>query len=312
MSLIGGHHYQAVVNWTPFDNTTPSGETVITPGTITIGMQYVSDLIDAAAAAASKAQVAVVFASDYNSEAFDRPSLALPGDQDALIEAVAAANPRTVVVLNTGGPVLMPWLPNVNGVVEAWYPGEEDGAAIAAILFGDVDPAGRLPVTFPSSDAQGAVDGLTQWPGIDLTSTFSEGLDVGYRWYQATGTQPLFPFGFGLSYTGFSLGGLSVTPSDGGYSVAVDVTNTGSRAGTDVPQVYLTDPAAAGQPPAQLAAFSPVNVAPGQTKAVTLDVPASAFQSFLAGGWTTVPGTYTLSVGESSVDLPLSTTVTIP
>ncbi len=310
VNLVGGHHYQVVLDWTPFDNTTPSGESVITPGTITIGMQYVSALIDAAAAAASKAQVAVVFASDYNSEAFDRPSLALPGDQDALIEAVAAANPRTVVVLDTGGPVLMPWLSSVAAVVEAWYPGEQDGAAIASVLFGDFDPSGRLPVTFPSSDATGAVDAPTQWPGVDLTSTFSEGVDVGYRWYHATGTQPLFPFGFGLSYTHFSLGGLSVAPSGGGYAVTVDVTNTGSRAGTDVPQVYLTDPAAAGQPPAQLVAFSPVTLAPGQTRAVTLAVPSSAFQSYLGGGWTTVPGPYTLAVGESSGDLPLSTTVT--
>ncbi len=312
VDLVGGHHYQVVLDWTPFDNTTPSGESVITPGTLTIGMQYVSGLITAAATVAGKAQVAVVFASDYNSEAFDRPSLALPGDQDALIAAVAAANPRTVVVLNTGGPVLMPWLSSVAGVVEAWYPGEEDGAAIAALLFGDVDPSGHLPVTFPSSNGQGAIASGTQWPGVDLTSTFSEGLDVGYRWYNATGTQPLFPFGFGLSYTGFAFDGLSVTPSSDGYSVTVEVTNTGSRTGTEVPQVYLTDPSAAAQPPAELAAFSTVTLAPQQSTAVTLDVPDSAFQSYLAGGWTTVPGTYTISVGDSSTNLPLSTTVAAP
>jgi beta-glucosidase len=312
MQLVGGHHYRMVVDWTPFDNTTPSGESFVTPGTITIGMQYVSPLVDAAAAAASRAQVAVVFASDYNSEAFDRPSLSLPGDQDALIEAVAAANPRTVVVLDTGGPVLMPWLSSVAGVVEAWYPGEEDGAAAAAVLFGDVDPSGKLPVTFPASNGQGAISSGTQWPGVDLTSTYSEGLDVGYRWYHATGTQPLFPFGFGLSYTAFSFGGLTVSPSGAGYTVTVDVTNTGSRTGTEVPQAYLTDPAAAGQPPAQLAAFSTVTLAPGQTEAVTLDVPTSAFQSYLSGGWTTVPGSYTLSVGDSSANLPLSATVTVP
>jgi beta-glucosidase len=312
VDLVGGHRYQVVLDWTPFDNTTPSGESTITPGTITIGMQYVTGLIDAAAAAASKAQVAVVFASDYNSEAFDRPSLSLPGDQDALIEAVAAANPRTVVVLNTGGPVLMPWLPSVAGVVEAWYPGEEDGNATAAVLFGDVDPSGHLPVTFPSSDTQGGAAAPTQWPGTDLTSTFSEGLDVGYRYDHATGSQPLFPFGFGLSYTGFSLSGLSVAPSGDGYSVTVDVTNTGTRTGTEVPQVYLTDPAAAGQPPAQLAAFSTVHLAPNQSASVTLDVPAGAFESYLAGGWTTVPGTYTMSVGDSSANLPLSANVVVP
>ena len=253
----------------------------------------------------------MVFASDYNSEAYDRPSLALPGDQDALIAAVAAVNPRTVVVLNTGGPVLMPWLPNVAAVIEGWYPGEEDGAAIAALLFGDFDPSGRLPVTFPSSDTGGGVDSAAQWPGVDLTSDFSEGLDVGYRYDHATGTQPLFPFGFGLSYTDFALGGLSVVPTGPGYSVTVDVTNTGSRTGTEVPQVYVTDPAAAGQPPAQLAAFSTITLAAHQTAAVTLAVPASAFQSYLANGWTTVPGPYTISVGDSSANLPLSATVTV-
>ncbi len=312
VDLVGGHHYHVVADWTPFDNTTPSGETAITAGTISIGMQYDSGLIDAAAAAASKAQVAVVFASDYNSEAFDRPSLSLPGDQDALIEAVAAANPRTVVVLNTGGPVLMPWLSSVAAVVEAWYPGEEDGAATAAVLFGDVDPSGHLPVTFPSSDAQGVTAAPTQWPGVDLTSTFFEGLDVGYRYDHATGSQPLFPFGFGLSYTDFALSGLSVAPSGTGYSVTVDVTNTGARTGIEVPQVYLTDPAAAGQPPAQLAAFTTVHLAPHQSASVTLDVPASAFESYLADGWTTVPGTYTISVGDSSANLPLSASVVVP
>ncbi len=310
--LVAGHPYHIVIDWEPFDNRTPSGETLVVPGSLTVGMQYVSDAIDAAAAAARKAQVAVVFAADYNSEAYDRPSLALPGDQDALIAAVAAANPRTIVVLDTGGPVLMPWLNSVAGVVEAWYPGEEDGAAIAALLFGDVAPTGRLPVTFPASDAQTAVASGAQWPGVNLTSYFSEGLDIGYRYDHATGTQPLFPFGYGLSYTSFSLSNLSVTASGSGETVAVDVTNTGTRSGTDVPQVYVTDPAAAGQPPAQLAAFSPVTVGPGQTTTVTLNVPASAFQSYLAGGWTTVPGTYTISVGESSSDLPLSTTVAAP
>jgi beta-glucosidase len=312
VELVAGHRYQLAVHWTPFDNTTPSGESFITPGTITIGMKYVGGLIDAAVAAASKAQVAVVFASDYNSEGFDRPSLSLPGDQDALIAAVAAANPRTVVVLDTGGPVLMPWISSVAGVVEAWYPGEEDGAAAAAVLFGDVDPSGKLPVSFPAANGQGAIDSGTQWPGVGLVSSYSEGLDVGYRSYHATGTQPLFPFGFGLSYTDFSFGGLSVVPSGAGYSVTVEVTNTGSRTGAEVPQVYLTDPAAAGQPPDQLAAFSTVTLAPGQSAAVNLEVPASAFQSYLANGWTTVPGTYTISAGDSSANLPLSANVTVP
>ena len=149
VSLVGGHPYKVHLDWAPIAKSTPSGESSLTPSSMTLGLSYVSDQISAAVAAARRASVAVVFAADYNSEAFDRPSLSLPGDQDALISAVAAANPRTVVVLNTGGPVLMPWLGSVAGVIEAWYPGEEDGDAIAALLFGDVDPSGRLPVTFP-------------------------------------------------------------------------------------------------------------------------------------------------------------------
>ena len=164
----------------------------------------------------ARASVAVVFAGDFNSEAFDRPSLSLPGDTDALISAVAAANPRTVVVLNTGGPVLMPWLGQVRGVIEAWYPGEQDGASIAALLYGKVDPSGRLPVTFPATAASSAIDSAAQWPGVDLTSTYSEGLDVGYRYDHATGIQPLFPFGYGLSYTEFSLSDLTLAHDGAG------------------------------------------------------------------------------------------------
>lgn len=310
--LLGGHHYQVRLEWEPLDNLTPSGESSLSPGTLTLGWKYVSGQIAEAVRAVRNADVAVVFAGDFNSEAFDRPSLNLPGDEDALISAVAAANPHTVVVLNTGGAVLMPWLGQVAGVVEAWYPGEEDGAAIAALLFGDEDPSGRLPVTFPTSDSQSAINTATQWPGVDLTATYSEGLDVGYRYDHAQGIQPLFPFGYGLSYTRFTLGHLVARRSTRGISLTVEVTNTGSRAGTDVPQAYLTYPASAREPPAQLVAFQPVTLEPGRSASVTLSVPASAFQTFLNGAWTTVPGAYTLSAGESSADLPLSTTLTAP
>ena len=301
VQLVGGHPYQVQLNWDPF-----------APSALTLGWQYVSDRIAAAAAAASEAQVAVVFAGDFNSEAFDRPTLSLPGDENALIAAVAAANPRTVVVLNTGGPVLMPWLASVAGVIEGWYPGEQDGTAIAALLYGDVDPSGRLPITFPTSDAQADISSLAQWPGVDLTSVYTEGLEVGYRYDHANGIQPLFPFGYGLSYTRFTLGGLSVTRSGAGYSVTVDVTNSGTRTGTEVPQAYLTFPASAGEPPAQLAAFSAVTLGADQTRAVTLFVPGTAFQTYQTGAWSTVPGTYTLSVGESSSDLPLTSAVPAP
>ncbi|MGO8872730.1 MAG: glycoside hydrolase family 3 protein [Acidimicrobiales bacterium] len=309
--LTGGHPYRLQLDWEPVDNLTPSGESTTT-NSLTLGWAFVSDQIAAAVAAARKADVAVVFAGDFTAEAFDRPSLSLPGDEDELISAVAAANPRTVVVLNTGGPVLMPWLDRVSAVVEAWYPGEEDGNAIAAVLFGDVDPSGHLPVTFPASAAGSGIDTLSQWPGVDLSSTFSEGLDVGYRYGHATGVAPLFPFGFGLSYTGFSLGALHATRTGGAVIVRVRVTDTGTRSGTAVPQVYLTFPPAADEPPAQLVAFAPVALGAGRSRLITLTVPDSMLRSYLGGAWTTVPGDYTVSVGQSSADLPLSTTVPVP
>jgi beta-glucosidase len=312
MRLIGGHPYRMRLEWDPLDKVTSSGHSSITPGSLTLGWQYVSGQIASATTAARRADVAVVFAGDFSSETFDRPSLSLPGDQDALISAVAAANPRTVVVLNTGGAVLMPWLGRVAGVIEAWYPGEEDGTAIAALLFGDVDPSGRLPITFPVSDAQSAINTTAQWPGVDLTSFYSEGLQVGYRYDHARGIQPLFPFGFGLAYTHFALRKLAVSRSHRGISLTVEVTNTGAREGIDVPQAYLTYPASADEPPAQLVAFYPVPLRPGQSKSVTLFVPSSAFQAYLGGGWATAAGPYTLSVGESSSDLPLSTSLLAP
>jgi len=312
VSLTAGHAYRVDLTWDPIDTTTPTGEANVVYSTFALGWQFVSDQIAAAAQAAARADTAVVFAADFNAEAFDRPSLSLPGDENALIDAVSAANPRTVVVLNTGGPVLMPWLHQVAAVMEAWYPGEQDGASIAALLFGDADPSGRLPVTFPVSQAASAISSGDQWPGVGLTATYSEGLEVGYRYNQATGVKPLFPFGFGLAYTHFTLAGLQARSSSAGVTLTITVTNHGGRAGTAVPQAYLTQPPAAGEPPNQLAAFSTVTLTPGQTRRVTLTVPTSAFRAYLANSWTTVPGTYTLSVGQWSADLPLSVAVAAP
>ncbi len=306
VTLVAGHHYQLALRWTPL------GRGVTTASALQLGMAYDSGAITQAAATARRAQVAVVFAGDFNAEAFDRPSLSLPGDENALIAAVAAANPRTVVVLDTGGPVLMPWLASVGGVVEAWYPGQADGQAIAAVLFGKVDPSGHLPVTFPTSMAASGIATASQWPGIGLTSTYSEGLDVGYRYDHATGTVPLFPFGFGLSYTTFSLSGLTGTWTGTSERLTVTVANTGTRPGTAVPQVYMTHPAAAGEPPAELAAFATVTLSPGQHRTVTLAVPASALRIYQGSGWTTVPGTYTFGVGQSSASQPLAVTASVP
>jgi beta-glucosidase len=299
IDLMAGHRYQLQLRWVPLDN----GDGV--NSTMTVGMAYESSAIDAAAAAARAAQVAVVFVADYSGETFDRPTLELPGDQDALIRAVAAANRHTVVVLNTSGPVLMPWLKQVSSVVEAWYPGEEDGAAIAAILVGAVDPSGHLPVTFPASQTASAISSLAQWPGAGPVSTYSEGLDVGYRYDHQTGTRPLFPFGFGLSYTTFELGGLSVSPGPRAVRVSVRVTNTGHRPGGDVVQAYLTYPTAAGEPPGQLTAFRAVTLAPGGTAQVTLNITRSELARYQDSGWKVVPGRYTVGVGDSSARQPL-------
>jgi beta-glucosidase len=280
-----------------------------------------------AIAAASAADVAVVFANDAESEGNDRPDLTLSNaknctlagcapigaaDQDALIKAVAAANPNTVVVLNTGGPMLMPWLNDVKGVFQAWFPGQEDGNAIAALLFGDVNPSAKLVQTFPKAMADLPTKTATQYPGVNDPvgvphAAYSEGLKVGYRWYDSQKIEPLFPFGFGLSYTTFSIKGLKVKAAPGsatGATVSVDVSNTGSRTGAEVPQLYVGMPASTGEPPKQLKGYTKVSLNAGETKTVTMQLDRRSFSywSDSANGWTVAPGCYTLTVGNSSRD----------
>jgi beta-glucosidase len=274
-----------------------------------------SDLTQAAQQAAA-ADVAVVVVSDAEREGADRPNLSLTGNQDQLVNTVAAANPHTVVVVDSGAPVLMPWVNNVPSIIEAWYPGEEDGNALAAVLFGDVNPSGKLPVTFPATNNQTPVADPSRWPGVNGVATYSEGLDVGYRWYDANNQTPLFPFGYGLSYTSFNYSHLVVSPQlnqNGQVNVGVDVTNTGSRAGVDVAQVYVTDPQAAGEPPLQLKGFDRVELAPEQTKHLEFHLDQRAFSIWNsdAQAWTTVDGQYAVHVGDSSADLPLSAPVTV-
>jgi beta-glucosidase len=267
----------------------------------------------AAAALAKTSDAAIVMVGDSETEGADRTTLALSGDQDQLVEAVAAANPHTIVVVKSGGPVLMPWASQVPAIVEAWYPGEEDGNAVAAVLFGDVNPSGKLPVTFPASDGQVPASTPQQWPGVNDTAVYSEGLDVGYRYYDASNLTPLFPFGYGLSYTTFSMSHLAVSRRGGKVVVTADVTNTGTRAGAEVAQVYVADPAAAGEPPEQLRGFARVTLRPGQTKQVTITLGQHAFQVWdsTAQKWTTAAGRYTISLGDSSANLPLHATVTV-
>jgi len=259
-----------------------------------------------AAQTAAAADVAVVIVSDIEREGADRPNMSLTGGQDQLVTAVLSANPNTVVVLNTGAPVLMPWVDQAPSILQAWYPGEEDGNALAALLFGDVNPSGKLPVTFPRAEKQTPIGASPElWPGVNGVVQYAEGLQVGYRWYDAQNEQPLFPFGYGLSYTSFGFRQLSVARSG---RVTVEVTNTGRRTGAEVVQAYVTSPAAAGEPAPQLKAFAKVTLRPGQTRRVTLQLDRRAFQIWdsAAQRWTTVPGRYRIAVGNSSRHLPLS------
>ena len=264
---------------------------------------------------AQSSSVAIVFASDnYGNEEHDSTTLNLPNSQDALISAVAAANPRTIVVLNDNSAILMPWLNQVAGVFEGFYDGQEWGTAIAALLFGDVNPSGKLPVTFPTSLSQVPASTTAQWPGTNSQITYSEGLDVGYRWYDANNVTPLFPFGYGLSYTTFSYSNLQVGAlSNGQATVTATVTNTGSRAGTDVAQLYAADPASAGEPPHQLKGFQRVTLNPGASATVTFTVTAYdlAHWDTTSNAWLATPGSYQILVGDSSSYLPLSGPLTV-
>ncbi len=269
------------------------------------------DLVDASPAIAKavrlarRAQYAIVFASAPTSEGADRPNLNLPGDQNSLIQAVAAANRHTIVVLETGGAVAMPWIGRVAAVLEAWFPGQVDGAAIAPVLTGAVDPSGHLPLTFPTAAEFAASASPHLYPGVDGTVSFSPGLQMGYRWYQANNVRPLFPFGFGLSYTTFALGHARLRRTGTGVSVTLRVANTGHRTGAAVIQLYVAYPAGAGEPPHQLRAFSRVLLRAGETTRVTMAVDRRGFSIYRHGSFTVVPGTYHLDIGQSSANLPI-------
>ncbi|MCW2935676.1 MAG: beta-glucosidase, partial [Actinomycetia bacterium] len=286
-------------------------------------------IAQAVAAAKSASTAVVVVSDDTESEAADRASLNLPSAQNELISAVAAANPHTVVVVNAGAPVTMPWIDQVSSVVDAWYPGESNGTALASVLFGQTDPGGHLPVTFPTDLSQVPASTPSQFPGTGGEVQYSEGIDVGYRYYDATNETPLFPFGYGLSYTTFAYSHLGVTPQDvqngtsnpgtpacrcNGQSgtqvtVSATVTNTGKVAGSDVAQLYLDDPAAAGEPPRQLKGFQKVTLRPGQSTTVHFSLTGQdlSYWNDAASGWVLPDGTFGVHVGDSSAlaNLPL-------
>jgi beta-glucosidase len=281
-----------------------------------------------AAALARQSDVALVFAYEWMSEGTDLPNLSLPENQDALIAQVAAANSRTIVVLETGTAVLMPWVDKVGGVLEAWYAGSKGADAVANVLFGKVNPSAKLPMTFPRSEADLPHPELVKPPGggedagndlkpEDFKPTFSvhydEGLKVGYKWYDAEKKPVLFPFGFGLSYTTFQYSGLKVTAGKE-PTVSFMLKNAGDRAGAEVAQIYVALPAAAAEPPKRLAGWSKVQLKPGESREVTVAVNPRELSIYdeKTDGWKQLPGGYTFMVGGSSGDLALRQEVDLP
>jgi beta-glucosidase len=264
----------------------------------------------AAVTLAKSADLAIVFGTQWSAESED-VQLRLDGEQDALIDRVAGANRRTVVVLETGGPVLTPWASKVPAIVEAWYPGRMGGAAIANVLTGKISPSGHLPMTFPRS-----LDQLP-YPGEPRKkeATYSEGATVGYKWFDAKGLQPQFPFGHGLSYTTFAYSGLMLSRTDAGVVATVTVTNTGERAGADAVQLYVSPPARAGwEAPKRLAGFAKVVLWPGHSTRVSMSVDPRllAVWDAKAQGWSRAPGSYTFSAAHSSRDLGQGITIELP
>jgi len=278
----------------------------------------------AAAKLAGTAQIAIVFVNQPMSEGMDAATLSLPDNQDALVDAVAAANPHTIVVIESGGPVAMPWIDRVQGVLEAWYPGIGGAQSLASILFGAVDPSGRLAITFPKTDAQlphpdvAGMD-LIKNPGAGhhrsgelplFDAPATEGVRVGYKWFESQQEQPLFPFGFGLSYTTFDFSDLKATPQD----VTFTVRNSGSRAGTEVAQVYASLPASTGESGfRRLVAWDRVALAAGESKTVALHIDPLYLSIFDVdkNKFVLAPGDYMILAGSSSHDTPLTTTVHI-
>ncbi len=286
-----------------------------------IGLPLGDTAIAEAVEAARSAEIAVVCvgrSGEWDTEGSDLLDIKLPGRQDELVSAVAAANPRTIVVLQTGGPVEMPWLGEVAAVLEAWYPGQEAGNAIADVLVGAAEPGGRLPQSFPVRWNDNPVHSQDReiYPGLNGKVRYEEGVFIGYRHYDRQGVVPMFPFGFGLSYSSFSLADLSIDDgdfeSDGKVSVRLTVSNTGARAGSEVVQLYVGDDAASvPRPQKELKAFAKVHLAAGESTEVKLHLTARDFAFFDvgAGAWQVEPGGFTLQIGTSANDMKLSGTL---
>ena len=283
-----------------------------------------------AAALAKTADVAVVFAYQWESEGMDLDNLSLPDRQDEVIARVAAANPHTLVVLETGSPVTMPWADRVSAILEAWYAGSRGAEAVARVLFGEVNPSAKLPITFPKSEADLPHPILVKPPKASTTNgepdawktiakglppfqvTYDEGLKVGYKWYDAERKQALFPFGYGLSYTTYSYSDLKVTPGKSVH-LSFKVTNTGNRTGAEIAEVYAALPESAGEPPKRLVGWSKVKLNAGESKEVKVELDALYLSIFNVerDAWQLVPGEYTFLVGGSSQSLPLKEAVNL-
>jgi beta-glucosidase len=282
----------------------------------------------AAAAAAKAADVAIVFAYKWASEGMDLENLSLPHQQDDLIAAVAAANPHTIVVLETGNPVTMPWVNTPAAILEAWFGGSDGADAVGNVLFGAVNPSGKLPNTFPKNEADLPHPALTMPPpesehfsgpvspeqraaGLPpFQVTYDEGMKVGYKWYDAEKKPVLFPFGFGLSYTTYSYSGLKVSRGEK-VTATFTVTNTGAREGTEIAEVYAQLPDAAGEPFKRLVGFTRVKLDAKEKRAVSVPIDPKYLSIFdeAKDAWALVPGNYTILVGGSSQDLPLKATM---
>jgi beta-glucosidase len=286
--------------------------------------------LSVAAKLAKSADIAIVFAYQWESEGMDLPTLSLPDGQDELIARVAEANPHTIVVLETGTAVKMPWIDKVQGVVEAWYAGSSGHKALANVLTGKVNPSAKLAMTFPISEddlprptiaplpprdkgqGTGAVNGETH-VASRYSVTYSEGAKVGYKWYRSEHKPVLFPFGFGLSYTTYAYSGLKVEQEKGQATVSFSVKNTGKRPGTEIAQVYAALPDSAGEAFRRLAGWQRVGLKPGESKTVSIAIDSQMLSIYDEQkiGWTLLPGSYLVFAGSSEANTPLQATLAI-
>jgi beta-glucosidase len=309
--LEGGHSVRLRVEFTPREAAPAPAMHMMgtTLGTLLeLGWAQPDDRLAHATMAAKQADVAIVFAADRQGEGADRTQLSLPADQNELISAVAAANPHTVVVLSTAGPVAMPWANKVAAILETWYAGDVFGAAATRLLFGDAAPGGRLPMTFPASDEQGPMSTSSRYPGTVspdgslAEAHFDEGLLVGYRWFDAMRAQPLFAFGYGLTYSPVRIEHIEFVAGAAEPRIKARITNAGSRPDAAVLQIYLAFPDTAGEPPHRLVAFQKIALGAKESRSIDLTVPARAFEAWDEHNhrWYSPPGRYEIFVGRSS------------